>query len=53
VKINNVPRIGEEREREMLNQLKGIRARLVVLITTGLLLAPLAGLASAVLFGRI
>ena len=37
----------------MLNQLNGIRARLVVLITTGLLLAPLAGLASAVLFGLI
>jgi len=37
----------------MLNQLKSIRARLIVLITTGLLLAPLAGLASAALFGLI
>jgi len=46
-------RIGAERGRDMLNQLNGIRARLVVLITTGLLLAPLAGLAGAVLFGLI
>jgi PAS domain S-box-containing protein len=37
----------------MLNQLDGIRARLIALIITGLLLAPLAGLASAVLFGLI
>jgi len=35
----------------MLTQLKSIRARLILLITTGLLLAPMAGLASAVLFG--
>jgi diguanylate cyclase (GGDEF)-like protein/PAS domain S-box-containing protein len=37
----------------MLNQLNGIRARLIALIITGFLLAPLAGLASAVLFGLI
>jgi hypothetical protein len=37
----------------MLNQLNGIRARLIALIITGLLLAPLAGLASAMLFGLI
>ena len=37
----------------MLNQLNGIRTRLIALIITGLLLAPLAGLASAVLFGLI
>ena len=37
----------------MLNQLNGFRARLIVLIITGLLLTPLAGLASAVLFGLI
>ena len=35
------------------NQLNGIRARLIALIITGLLLAPLAGLAGAVLFGLI
>jgi PAS domain S-box-containing protein len=37
----------------MLNQLNGIRTRLIALIMTGLLLAPLTGMASAVLFGLI
>ncbi|UCC55843.1 MAG: EAL domain-containing protein [Gammaproteobacteria bacterium] len=37
----------------MLNELKSIRVRFTALILTGLLLAPLAGLASALLFGLI
>jgi diguanylate cyclase (GGDEF)-like protein/PAS domain S-box-containing protein len=37
----------------MLSELKSIRARFITLIITGLLLAPLAGLASALLFGLI
>jgi diguanylate cyclase (GGDEF)-like protein/PAS domain S-box-containing protein len=37
----------------MLSELKNIRARFIGLILTGLLLAPLAGLASALLFGLI
>ncbi len=37
----------------MLSELKGIRTRFTALIVTGLLLAPLVGLASALLFGLI
>ncbi|MDH3901118.1 MAG: PAS domain S-box protein, partial [Gammaproteobacteria bacterium] len=37
----------------MLSELKSIRVRFTALILTGLLLAPLAGLASALLFGLI
>jgi diguanylate cyclase (GGDEF)-like protein/PAS domain S-box-containing protein len=37
----------------MLSELKGIRTRFISLIITGLLLAPLAGLASALLFGLV
>jgi diguanylate cyclase (GGDEF)-like protein/PAS domain S-box-containing protein len=37
----------------MLSELKSIRIRFTALIVTGLLLAPLAGLASALLFGLI
>jgi diguanylate cyclase (GGDEF)-like protein/PAS domain S-box-containing protein len=37
----------------MLSELKGIRRRFIALILTGLLLAPMAGLASALLFGLI
>jgi diguanylate cyclase (GGDEF)-like protein/PAS domain S-box-containing protein len=37
----------------MSSDLKGIRARFISLIITGLLLAPLAGLASALLFGLV
>jgi len=37
----------------MLSELKGIRARFISLIISGLLLAPLAGLVSALLFGLV
>jgi diguanylate cyclase (GGDEF)-like protein/PAS domain S-box-containing protein len=37
----------------MLSDIKGIRARFISLIITGLLLAPLAGMVSALLFGLI
>ena len=37
----------------MLNDLKIIRRRFIALIITGLVLAPLAGLATALLFGII
>ena len=37
----------------MLSELHSIRARFIALIITGLLLAPLAGLASALLFGLL
>ena len=37
----------------MLSELKGIRARFISLIITGILLAPLAGLVSALLFGLV
>ena len=44
---------GETRDSIMLSELKSIRARFTALILTGLLLVPLAGLASALLFGLI
>ncbi|MDH3871452.1 MAG: hypothetical protein OEU44_04490, partial [Gammaproteobacteria bacterium] len=37
----------------MLSELKTIQTRFTALIITGLLLAPIAGLVSAVLFGLI
>jgi len=37
----------------MLSELKGIRTRFISLIITGILLAPLAGLVSALLFGLV
>jgi diguanylate cyclase (GGDEF)-like protein/PAS domain S-box-containing protein len=46
-----MPTSGETEDRIMLSELKSIRARFTTLILTGLLIAPLAGLASALLFG--